>query len=73
MNDNQQPWSGRPVARSAAESREAAYLSELGDIATRAVVKPESLTMGEIQEIGWGFLVAARGLCEPEAQPLRGQ
>ncbi len=73
MNDNQQPWSARPLVRNAVEARDTAYLTELGDIATRALVKPESLTMGEIQEIGWGFLVASRGLYQPDAQPLRDQ
>ena len=41
------------------DARRTKQISDLSEVAQRAVLKPESLTMGEIQEVGWGFLLMA--------------
>lgn len=66
MNDNSGP--DRQIARDQHEREQARtqQLAELSTLAMRAVAKPESLSPTEIQEIGWGFLMAARDLHQSE-------
>lgn len=61
MNDNfrHQAWRQRAVQSKAAWI---AQIKDVRDIGVRALARPESLTMGEIQEIAFGFLMAARSL-----------
>lgn len=44
-------------------------IQEVRAIGVRALAKPESLTMGEIQDIAMGFLMAAGTLENMEAAP----
>lgn len=60
MNDNERPPRlGRQQQRPF-PTYDAEQIAELSSTALRAVAKPESLTMGEIQEVGWGFLLMAK-------------
>jgi uncharacterized protein YbjT (DUF2867 family) len=42
------------------EAAQSAAIEEVRSVAARAVTEPESLTMGEIQEVGWAFLMASK-------------
>ena len=44
------------------DRQEAEHIAQLRDLASRAVTKPHSLTVSEIQEVGWGFLIASKSL-----------
>ena len=60
MNDNNEPavfW--REMCADMNRTR-AEQLNTLHQCAVRAVLKPETLTMGEIREVAWGYLMAAR-------------
>ena len=69
MNDNLPPQVLHRHGRDRIDRSWLQELQELRDIGIRAVAKPESLTMGEIQEIAWGFLMAAGSFDDVWSKP----
>lgn len=59
MNDNLPPHVLRLPTNHEGRKEWLEQLEELREIGARAVAKPETLSMGEIREIAWGFLMAA--------------
>ncbi|MDX7950228.1 hypothetical protein P7D22_03420 [Lichenihabitans sp. Uapishka_5] len=58
MNDN---FDGHLLGQRSNQSEDAwlIHLQEVRAVGVRALAKPESLTMGEIQDIAMGFLMAS--------------
>ncbi|MDX7953816.1 hypothetical protein P7D22_21875 [Lichenihabitans sp. Uapishka_5] len=59
MNDNLPPDILRQRFQDRSPGAWVAHIQEVRSIGVRALAKPESLTMGEIQDIAMGFLMAA--------------
>ena len=74
MNDNFKPFVIWQAERRRTMKAQKKQLAELQDFAMRAVLSPETLTLGEIQEVGWGYILASRalsvkGTCDDRPEP----
>jgi hypothetical protein len=70
MNDNLTAQELRKQRNETGEQDRAAQIALIQDLAARAVLRPESLTTTEMQEVGWGCLMALDKLLKPRRRPL---
>ena len=62
MNDNLPIHAAWRRDRPGSQQAWLEQVQDVRNIGIRALARPESLSMGEIQDIAWGFLMAARTL-----------